>query len=144
MGKEWIPFVEWGYLLQAASLLVAGLLGFLLLIVPCMATRARPSLQTSSLFLTLGVAYLFVEMWAIYKMIFLLSSPVLASAAALTAMLAASGAGAAVLARGEAPLKFQRSAPAMIVALLLLSLADFTALTSFVFPRSLPVRSLVG
>ena len=133
MGREWIPFVEWGYLLQAASLLVAGLLGFLLLIVPCLATRARPSFRTGSLFLTLGVAYLFVEMWAIYKMIYLLSFPVLASAVVLTAMLAASGAGAALLA-----------ALGMIVALLLLSLAEFPALSSLVFPHSLPVRSLVG
>ena len=144
MGREWIPFVEWGYLLQAASLLVAGLLGFLLLIVPCLATRARPSFRTGSLFLTLGVAYLFVEMWAIYKMIYLLSFPVLASAVVLTAMLAASGAGAALLARKETPLRFQRAALGMIVALLLLSLAEFPALSSLVFPHSLPVRSLVG
>jgi len=142
LGKEWIPFVEWGYLLQVSSLLVAGVLGFGLLIVPCAATRVGPSLRTALLFFVLGVAYMFVELWAIYRLTQWLSWPMAASAVALTAMLAASGAGAAALAGKEISSKSQRSAQGMIVAMLLLSAAEFPVLTLLVFPHSLPGRAL--
>src|SRR5205814_9499120 len=80
LGGEWIPFVEWGYLLQVASMLVASVLGVGLLIVPCAATRAGPSPRTALLFFALGVAYMFVELWAIYRLIQWLGRPMLASA----------------------------------------------------------------
>jgi hypothetical protein len=144
MGKEWIPFVEWGYLLQVGSLLMACLLGLILLVVPCASTRARPSWRTVLLFLTLGVAYMFVEMWAIYKLIHLLSWPMLASAVVLTAMLAASGAGAAALARDDRSTGVRWAALGMIVFLVVLSQVEFPALTSLVFGHSLPVRALVA
>ncbi|HKS36474.1 MAG TPA: hypothetical protein VJW76_04740 [Verrucomicrobiae bacterium] len=144
MGNEWIPFVEWGYLLQVASLLVTGVLGVFLLIVPCAATRARPSLRGALLFFVLGVGYMFVEIWAIYKLTQLLSSPTVASTHVLTIMLAASGAGAAVLARAETAPKLQRAVPGMIVALLLLSWLEFPALTSLILPQSLPIRVVIA
>jgi len=144
MGKEWIPFIEWGYLLQVASLVVTGLLGFVLLIVPCALTRARPDRRSVLLFFTLGLAYMFVEIWAIYRMIQFLSWPMTASAVVLTAMLAASGAGAALLAHGAKAPRCRRIAAGMIVALLLLALAEFPALTALSYSRSLPVRALVG
>jgi len=144
LGKDWIPFVEWGYLLQITSLSLASVLGFVLLIIPCAATRARPALRMAILFFTLGLAYLFVELWAIYRMIQLLCWPMVASSVVLTAMLAASGAGAATLASSANPLDRRWIAPGMIAALLLLALAEFPALTSLAFPHSLPLRSLVG
>ena len=144
LGKDWIPFVEWGYLMQLASLLLAGVSGFVLLIIPCAATRARPALRMAVLFFTLGMAYMFVEMWAIYRMTQLLCWPMVASAVVLTSMLAASGAGAATLAGRAFTLDRRRTAAGLIVALLLLALAEFPALTSLAFPHSLPVRSLLG
>jgi hypothetical protein len=59
-------------------------------IVPCISTRARPSLRTATLFLALGVAYMFVQMWAIYKLSQFVAHPLLAAALVLSAMLAAS------------------------------------------------------
>lgn len=101
MGLSWLPFVEWGYLLQVAALAVVTLLGLLLLIVPCMATRSRPRLRSALLFFILGVAYMFVQIWAILKLSQLVAHPLLASALVLSAMLIASGAGAAMLTRQQ-------------------------------------------
>lgn len=97
MGLTWLPFVEWGYVLHVATLLVVTLLGFFLLVVPCVATRARPSLRTALLFLSLGVAYMFVQIWAISKLALFVAHPLLASALVLAVMLSSSGAGAALL-----------------------------------------------
>ena len=45
MGMSWLPFVEWGYILHVAALVVVTLLGLVLLIVPCFFTRARPQFR---------------------------------------------------------------------------------------------------
>ena len=97
MGMAWLPFVEWGYIMHVAAFAVVTLLGIILLIGPCLLTRARPGLRTALLFFSLGVAYMFVEIWAIYKVTQLVAHPLLASALVLSAMFAASGAGAALL-----------------------------------------------
>lgn len=99
MGLTWLPFVEWGYILHVAAFLVVTLLGVVLLIVPCLLTRARPRPRSAALFFLLGVAYMFVQIWAIAKLAQLVAHPLLAAALVLSAMLTASGAGAAVLAR---------------------------------------------
>ena len=143
MGMDWIPFIEWGYLLRVASLLVATGLGVLLLIGPCAATRARPSLRSAVLFFSLGVAYMAVEIRAIYQALLLLSWPTAATALVLTAMLAASGAGAAVLARGTNATISRHAAMGMIVVMLLLSLMEFPLLSSLTFPHSLAYRVIV-
>ncbi len=144
LGREWVPFVEWGYLSHVASLVVVAVLGVLLLIVPCAATRSRPPLRPCVLFLALGVAYMAVEIWAIYKLVLLLSWPTVSSAVVLTALLAASGAGAALLARGETAMKVRRVVPAMIGMALLLSLAEFSPLKFLFFSSRLPVRIIVA
>ena len=97
MGMAWLPFVEWGYIMHVAAFAVVTLLGLVLLIGPCVMTRARPALRTALLFFSLGVAYMFVEIWAIYKVTQLVAHPLLASALVLSAMFTASGAGAALL-----------------------------------------------
>lgn len=97
MGMAWLPFVEWGYIMHVAAFAVVTLLGLVLLLGPCLLTRARPGLRTALLFFALGVAYMFVEIWAIYKVTQLVAHPLLASALVLSAMFAASGAGAALL-----------------------------------------------
>ena len=135
MGRAWIAFVEWGYLLHVAAFLVAGLLGFFLLIVPAMATRASPSIHTALLFFALGLAYMMVEIWALYEMFHFLSQPALASAIVLTAMLAASGAGAVAMAN-RPPLR----ALFLLSATLLAAILSLPLLERIVFPQSLPIR----
>jgi predicted MFS family arabinose efflux permease len=102
MGMNWLPFVEWGYILHVATLVVVTVLGVLLLIVPCVLTRARPAARNAVVFLLLGVAYMFVQIWAILKLSQFVAHPLLASALVLSAMLIASGAGAAFLTRTAA------------------------------------------
>ena len=144
MGREWIPFVEWGYLLQVTSLAVALVLGVLLLMVPCSVTRARPGLREAALFFALGVAYLFVELWAIYKLDYLVSYPMLASALALTAMLAASGAGALVLVPNRQARRFPVLTVGVICLALLMAVALFSSLSALVFPHNNLWRSIAG
>lgn len=136
MGRAWIAFVEWGYLLHVAAFLVAGLLGFALLILPVMATRARPSFHTALLFFTLGIAYMLVEIWALYEMFYFLSQPALASAIVLTGMLAASGAGATVMTKRTPP-----RALFALVATLLAAILCLPLLERIVFPQSLAIRA---
>jgi hypothetical protein len=131
-------------LLHVASLVVALALGFLLLILPCCATRARPTARTALLFFTLGVAYMFVEMWAIYKLVLVLSHQTFAAAVVLTAMLAASGAGATVLVRAEAMPRSRMVIRVLLCAMLALSVADFLLLTFIGSSQPLLIRCLFG
>ncbi|HSH39709.1 MAG TPA: hypothetical protein VK993_13110 [Chthoniobacterales bacterium] len=138
MGMGWLPFVEWGYILHVATLVVVTLLGVVLLIVPCVATRARPSLRAATLFLALGLAYMFVQMWAIYKLTQFVAHPLLAAALVLSAMLAASGAGAVFLTREE------RRRPALTVAIVCAALFAaallFPLLMRLFYPQAIGVR----
>jgi hypothetical protein len=142
MGMDWLPFVEWGYILHVATLVVVTLLGVLLLIVPCVATRARPSLRTATLFLALGVAYMFVQMWGIYKLSHFVAHPLLAASLVLSAMLAASGAGAVILTRSEP------RQPGRTVALVCVAVAVaaglFPLLLRVFYPQPIGVRVAVA
>ena len=142
MGMDWLPFVEWGYILHVATLVVVTLLGVLLLIVPCVITRARPSLRTGTLFLALGVAYMFVQIWAIYKLSQFVAHPLLAAALVLSAMLAASGAGAVILTRAE----HRRPARTVLLvcAALVLAALLFPLLLRLFYPQSLGVRVAIA
>ncbi|MBI4658277.1 MAG: hypothetical protein HY735_05405 [Verrucomicrobia bacterium] len=114
MGKDWVPYVEWGYLLVVATLAVTAMFGTCFLVVPCLAGRVRVS-PVVSVFFLLGFAYMFVEMWAVYRLIYWVSYPSIAFAVTLAFMLAGSGAGAAVLVR-RAPAR--PTAGVMLVSLL--------------------------
>jgi hypothetical protein len=135
MGRAWIAFIEWGYLLHVAAFLVAGLLGFAFLILPAMATRPPPSFHTAVLFFTLGIAYMLVEIWALYQMFHFLSQPALASAVVLTGMLAASGAGATIMTKRP-----PHHALLALVAMLLGAILFLPLLERLVFPQSLAIR----
>ncbi len=133
MGVDWLPFVEWGYILHVATLLVVALLGGLLLIVPCFVSHVRPRLAGAVLFLSLGVAYMLVQIWAILKLSLFLGHPLLASALVLSAMLVASGTGAAVLTRGTAGRS--RGTFASLLGALVLAIALFPILLRLAFPQ---------
>ncbi|MDP9290761.1 MAG: hypothetical protein M3O82_00195 [Verrucomicrobiota bacterium] len=121
LGRDWLPFVEWGYLLHIAGLVVATALGVCLLIVPCFLSRASIAPRSGLLFFLLGMAYMFVEIWAIYRSSQLLAQPALAPPVVLTTMLAASGAGALVLSRrNQRPRAIALLIPAAVFILLVL------------------------
>ncbi|MBI2947527.1 MAG: hypothetical protein HYY23_07765 [Verrucomicrobia bacterium] len=143
MGTQWVPFVEWGYMLLVASLAAAALLGFSFLIVPCLATRMRPS-PTVFLFLLLGFAYMFVEMWAVYRLLNLIGHPAVTFAVTLTFMLAGSGAGAAVLVRKGASIRAVMVILGLLLAVVSLFCLLFSPVLSLFSRQPLFVRALVG
>ncbi|MFN2507700.1 MAG: hypothetical protein ABR589_02895 [Chthoniobacterales bacterium] len=138
MGMTWLPFVEWGYILHVAALVVVALLGVLLLLVPCLFTRAGPTLRSGALFFSLGVGYMFVQIWAIYKLSQFVAHPLLASALVLSVMLAASGAGATIIGRGT------RARFASLLGALLISIFVFPLLLRCFYGQAIGLRALLG
>lgn len=143
MGDEWVPYVEWGYLLLVASLVVSAGLGFIFLVMPCLTTRVRPG-PSVFVFLLLGFAYMFVEMWAVYRLLYLVGYPQVTFAVVLAFMLASSAAGAVVLGRCG---KSCRTTGTILIALggaLLLSNLLFEVVATLTFKQTLVLRALVA
>ena len=118
IGRNAIPFVEWGYLLLIATLIQASLAGLILILVPLFFLRRQlkdvrqggsPHLQNPSrtcgeshrtrywrvliYFLSLGVGFMFIEMAFIQKFLLLLADPTYAIAVVLCAFLTFAGLG---------------------------------------------------
>ncbi len=105
MGKEWIPFIEWGYLVLLATLFQAGLLSIVLILLPLLTmsrrNRGRRALQrpgawrlyTLFYFTCLGFAYLFLEVAYIQKFTLFLAHPVTSASVVIAAFLLSSGFG---------------------------------------------------
>jgi len=96
MGKEWIPFVEWGYVVLIATLLQASLIGFLLVLFPLFFLRRvriprAQRLRVLFYFLFLGIAYMFVEISFIQRFILFLRTPIYAVAVVIFSFLLFSG-----------------------------------------------------
>jgi hypothetical protein len=81
-----------------------------------------------------------VQLWAIHRMLQLLSDPMMAAAVVLSVMLAASGAGSALLTGHPPGRSLRRLVPLLLV--LGLALAAFSWLQEWLFPASLPLRIL--
>jgi hypothetical protein len=101
IGRDWIPFVEWGYLVLLATLLQAGLLSLLLILVPLLflprrSLRLRQILATTIFFGSLGLGYLFIEMVCIQKFTLFLAHPVLTASVVIASFLIFSGLGSLV------------------------------------------------
>jgi hypothetical protein len=89
--------VEWGYLVPAATLVQAALAGLLLILLP-LAGSAREwpaglGRKAGAYFFTLGLAFLFVEMAFIQKLILFLSHPLYSIAVVLAGFLVFAGIG---------------------------------------------------
>lgn len=119
IGRNAIPFIEWGYPLLFTTLVQAILAGLLLILLPLFFLRHSSSLsahqaspsslmahrrfpdrsqgqaywQVFSYFLSLGIAFMFIEMAFIQKFLLLLSNPVYAVAVVLCAFLIFAGLG---------------------------------------------------
>lgn len=100
-GRGGFGLLEWGYLVLVLILLQAIVLALVLIPLPLWAGRRakkaerppRPSMRVLIYFLSLGFAFLFVEMAFIQKFILFLASPVYAAAVVLCGFLVFAGLG---------------------------------------------------
>jgi len=108
-GTEWVPFVDWGYVALVATLVQAALLSVLLIVVPLLFIRrgggGRPEARRPGAaavlgyFLCLGLAFMFLEMTYIQRMIRFLWHPVYSVAVVVTGFLVFAGLGSAAAGR---------------------------------------------
>lgn len=95
MGREWIPFLEWGYIVLAATLGQTIVLSIVLIILPLFFLKKRSpyrnKLRIFTYFLSLGIGYMFIEISFIQKFILFLSYPIYAIAVVIAAFLFFSG-----------------------------------------------------
>jgi len=105
LGREWIPFIEWGYIILWGTLVQALILAPLFIFLPLIFIRGEErvsSLGKGKIFLyfsMLGLAFMFIEMGFIQKFIFLLIHPILAFALVLFTLLFFSGIGSLLSSR---------------------------------------------
>ena len=150
MGRQWLPFSEWGYLVLVATLLQAILASAVFVLVPLLVARPVRSVRSRKLpsviyFLLLGFAYMFLEMGFIQKMTLLIGHPVLGVAVTLLGFLFFSGCGSLASSRlfGAA----RRKIVIAVLAIIIIGLAELVV-TKFGFEWlvgfSRPMRILLG
>jgi len=100
MGRQWFPFIEWGYIVLIVTLAQAILLSLILVILPLFSLRKKAAsgnkLPIFTYFLSLGIGYMFIEISFIQRFILFLSYPIYAVAVVLAAFLFFSGWGSYV------------------------------------------------
>jgi len=104
--RNYIPFLDWGYILVWISLLVLMSVSFILIIVPLThgAAAGNGAAFTLVFFGTIGVAYMFLEMSFLQQFIRYLHDPVFAASVVVSSFLIYSGVGSfigAKLGRGR-------------------------------------------
>ncbi len=95
MGAEWVPFMEWGYIVLAATLVQAVGMSVFLIILPLFFMKGRGARGSRArvfiYFLSLGLAYMFMEISFIQKFTLFLSYPIYAAAVTIAGFLFFSG-----------------------------------------------------
>ena len=105
MGKEWIPFLEWGSIILWATLVQALVVAPLFIFLPLILVRGgkRPislgKRKIFTYFFLIGLAFMFVEMGFIQKTILVLIHPITALALVLFSLLLFSGIGSLLSSR---------------------------------------------
>lgn len=90
---------EWGYLLLIVTLIQAVLFGLLIIFIPVLGSKNRFQSTAKDLmgviiyFACLGLAYMFIEIYLISKLVFFLGDPIFSTSIVITAMLILSGLG---------------------------------------------------
>lgn len=123
MGRQWVPFVEWGYLALLATVVQSVVASLVLILLPLLALggggRGNPGasrLATVGYFGLLGLGFMFLEIAFIQKLMLFLHYPVYAVAVVLAAFLFFSGIGSFVADKLQA--RSRRTQPIGIAALL--------------------------
>jgi len=151
LGRQWLLFAEWGYLVLAATLLQAACATALLILLPLWVARPLKAVRTGKFpvlvyFLLLGLAYMFLEMGFIQKMTLLIGHPVFGVAVILLGFLVFSGLGslfAGLCSRNSTI----RTIWMAVLAILVLGLLEIVAMTfsfDWLVGFSRPVRILLG
>ena len=101
MGMQWAPFVEWGYITLTATLLQGILVSGVLIFLPLVVLARRPKVRRAKrwvilYFAGLGLAYKFLEIAVIQRLMLFLAYPVYAVTVTLTGFLIFSGLGSFV------------------------------------------------
>ena len=105
LGREWIPFVEWGYVVLWGTLAQALIVAPLFMFLPLIFIRNKGRLASLekakivSYFSLLGLAFMFIEMGYIQKFIFLLTHPIFSLALVLFTVMFFSGIGSLISSR---------------------------------------------
>ena len=131
MGLQWAPFMEWGYITLTATLVQGIVVSFVLILLPLLALSRRPKARRARLwvilyFAGLGLAYMFLEIALIQRLMLFLAYPVYAVTVTLTGFLVFSGMGSfaadALYRRRGAPGAAQTVAVAASVILVMIVL----------------------
>ncbi|UCH01025.1 MAG: SAM-dependent methyltransferase [Deltaproteobacteria bacterium] len=105
LGREWIPFLEWGYVILWATLVQAIIIAPLFIWLPLVFIRGEERLSSLAkgkvfvYFSLLGLAFMFIEMGYIQKFILLLTHPIFALALVLFTLMFFSGIGSLLSSR---------------------------------------------
>jgi len=96
MGRAWVPFMEWGYIILVATLIQAIGISILLIILPLFFLKkekavSRDKLRIFLYFLCLGIGYMFIEMSFIQKFTLFLFYPIYSVAVVISGFLIFSG-----------------------------------------------------
>jgi hypothetical protein len=97
-GAQWVPFIEWGYIILIATLIIALPLSIVIILAPLLWLR-RPAERKGSFprvfayFFALGAGYMFIEIVFIQKLARIMPHPIFALGATLTIFLLGSGFG---------------------------------------------------
>jgi spermidine synthase len=157
LGRQWLPFSEWGYLVLAATLLQAICASALFILLPLFVAKPIKAVKAGKgavlcYFLLLGLAYMFLEMGFIQKMNLLIGHPVFGVAVTLTGFLIFSGLGS--LASGyfsirkspvtTHPARLIWMAVLAIILIGLIEIAVLAFLFDWLVAFSRPARLLLG
>lgn len=98
LSTQWVPFVEWGYVVLVATLIIALPLSVVLVLLPLLWLR-RPAgrkvgfPRVVAYFLAIGAGYMFIEIVFIQKLTRIMPHPIIALGITLTIFLLGSGLG---------------------------------------------------
>ncbi len=96
MGKEWVPFVEWGYVVAVATLVQAVVASVVLIGLPVVVRGSK--LGRGSVFVyfaCLGLGFMFLEMALLQEFVLFLGNPLFSAAVVIASFLVFAGLGSA-------------------------------------------------
>jgi len=100
-GRGGLPLLEWGYIILIATLVQAVVASIVLILLPFAFVKSKGGnsrvhvgkIRTFAYFLSLGIAFIFIEIAFIQKFILVLQHPVYAAATVITGFLVFAGLG---------------------------------------------------